>query len=127
MNQDMGNRRKPRFAVYNLTISINGKSYRICNINEYGVGFLIDAPQEFTIGGEIQPMVINGHIPVRVAGIARHVSEFSRPDKTLDFKTGWVCGVEFTSRHNPEARRLLKAYIDEMIACDPKDDDSGET
>ena len=127
MDRAMGNRKKPRYAVDNLTISINGKIYRVFNINEYGVGFLIDAPHEFNSGTDIAPMVINGHTPVRVAGIARHVSQVSGFDKTLEFKTGWVCGVEFTSRHNPEARRLLKAYIDEMTQRDPDDDDSSDT
>jgi hypothetical protein len=127
MVQDKGNRRKPRFAVCNLTISLNGRIYQVFNINEYGVGFLIDAPHDFTIGTGIEPMVINTHTPVRVAGIARHVSEVSRPGNTLEFKTGWVCGVEFTSRHNPEARRLLKAYIDEMVEPDPDDDESSNT
>ena len=126
MDRAMGNRKKPRYAVGNLTISIDGKIYRVFNINEYGVGFLIDAPQEFISGTDIAPMVINGHTPVRVAGIARHVSQISGFDKNLAFKTGWVCGVEFTSRHNPEARRLLKAYIDEMIECEPDEDESGE-
>ena len=56
MDQVLGNRKKRRFAVKDLTISINGKTYRIFNINEYGVGFLIDSPKEFEIGNEIKPI-----------------------------------------------------------------------
>lgn len=118
MDQVLGNRRKPRFSVKDLTISINGKTYRIFNINEYGVGFLIDAPEEIEIGEEIEPMILNGNIPVRVAGIARHVSHFDLPDKRLLFKSGWVCGIEFTTRHDPDAVDLLREYIEEIIDFD---------
>ena len=115
MDQVLGNRRKPRFSVKDLTISINGKTYRIFNINEYGVGFLVDAPEEIEIGNEIKPMILNGNIPVRVAGIARHVSQFGPPDKRLLFKSGWVCGIEFSTRHDPDAADLLRAYMEEII------------
>ena len=121
MDQVLGNRRKPRFSVKDLTISINGKTYRIFNINEYGVGFLIDAPEEIEIGDEIEPMILNGNIPVRVAGIARHVSHFDRPDKRLLFKSGWVCGIEFTTRHDPDAVDLLREYIEEIIDFDEEE------
>ena len=122
MNQVLGNRRKPRFSVKDLTISINGKTYRIFNINEYGVGFLVDVPQEIEIGNEIESVILNGNIPVRVAGIARHISHYSPPDKRLLFKSGWVCGMEFTTRHDPDATDLLKEYIEEIIDRDPDDD-----
>ena len=74
MDQTLGNRRKPRFAVRNLTITINGKNYRIFNINAQGVGFLIDSPDEMEIGTEIEPMIVNGRVSARVAGIPRHIS-----------------------------------------------------
>jgi hypothetical protein len=123
MDQVLGNRRKPRFSVKDLTISINGKTYRIFNINEYGVGFLVDAPEEIEIGNEIKPMVLNGNIPVRVAGIARHISHFRPPDKHLLFKSGWVCGMEFTTRHDPDAADLLRAYIEEIIDIEAEETD----
>lgn len=66
MDQLLGNRRRRRFHAKDLTLSINGKSYRIFNINEYGVGFLIDAPDEIELGTPIAPMTVNGHIPIKV-------------------------------------------------------------
>lgn len=122
MDQVLGNRRKHRFSVKDLTISINGKTYRIFNINEYGVGFLIDSPEEIEIGTEIKPMIVNGNIPVRVAGIPRHISQFRPPDKRLFFKSGWVCGTEFTTRHDLDGGRLLQEFIAENIDSHVEDD-----
>ena len=118
MDQVLGNRKKRRFAVKDLTISINGKTYRIFNINEYGVGFLIDSPEEIEIGTEIKPMTVNGNIPVQVAGIPRHISQFGRPGKHLSFKSGWVCGTEFTTRHDLGGGKLFQDFIAENIDSD---------
>ena len=118
MDQGFVNRRKQRFSVKDLTISINGKTYRIFNINEYGVGFLIDAPEEIEIGAEIKPMIVNGNIPVRVAGIPRHISQFRPPNKSLLFKSGWVCGTEFTTRDDLDGERLFQEFIAENIDRD---------
>ncbi len=118
MDQVLGNRRKRRLSVKNLTLSINGKSYRIFNINEYGVGFLVDSPEEIEIGTEIKPMTVNGNIPVRLAGIPRHVSQFRPPNKPLLFKAGWVCGTEFSTRHDPDGSKLLRDFIAENIDRD---------
>jgi hypothetical protein len=119
MVPDLGNRRQPRFSVKDLTLSINGKSYRIFNINEFGVGFLIDSPTEITVGTEIKPVITHGDVPVRVTGIARHISQFSAPNKRLYFKTGWVCGTEFTTtRNDPGGNRLLLEFIFEHVAWD---------
>lgn len=115
MDQFLGNRKKLRLFVKDSTISINGKTYRIFNINEYGVGFLIDSPDEIEIGAKIEPMILNGNIPVRVAGIARHVSQFHPPDQQLQFKSGWVCGTEFTTRLDLNGEALLKEYIAEIL------------
>lgn len=115
MDQVLGNRRKHRFSVKDLTISINGKNYRIFNINEYGVGFLIDSPEEIEIGAEIEPIIVKGHIPVRLAGIPRHVSQFHPPKKDLHFKAGWVCGAEFTTRHDPDGGKRIREFLAENI------------
>lgn len=123
MDQVLGKRKKRRFAVKDLTISINGKTYRIFNINEYGVGFLIDSPEEIKIGTEIKPMIVNGKIPVRVAGIPRHISQFRPPSKRLFFKTGWVCGTEFTTRHYNGGVKLLQEFIAENIDSDTEETD----
>ena len=121
MDQTLGNRRKPRFAVKDLTISINGKSYRIFNINEYGVGFLIDSPEEIELGTPIEPMIGKGRQSVRVTGIPRHISQIRPKGKGLHFTPGWVCGTEFTTQHNLEGGKLLEAYIAENIETEPED------
>ena len=118
MDPVLGKRKKSRFAVKNLTISINGKTYRIFNINEFGVGFLIDSPEEIEIGTEIKPMVVNGKTPVRVAGIPRHISQFRPASNRLLFKTGWVCGAEFTLRQYSGGEKLLREFIAENIDKD---------
>ena len=118
MDRVLGKRKKRRHTVKDLSISINGKTYRIFNINEYGVGFLIDSPEEIEIGTEIKPMVVNGKIPVRVAGIPRHISQFRPPSERLFFKSGWVCGAEFTTRHYNGGSRLLQEFIAENIDND---------
>ena len=115
MNQNLGNRRKPRFAVKDLTISINGKTYRIFNINQFGVGFLIDSPEEIEIGTPIEPIIGNGRQTVRVVGIPRHISQIQSKGKGLDFAPGWVCGAEFTIQHDLDGGKLLAAYIAENI------------
>jgi hypothetical protein len=116
MDQRLGNRRKYRFPVNDLTISINGKSYRIFNINEYGVGFLLDAPEAIRPGDEISHMIVNTTVPVKVAGIARHVSQYTPPEKRLYFQPGWVCGTEFSTQHDRDGHRLLETFIAETIA-----------
>ena len=118
MDQVLGNRKKRRFAVKDLTISINGKTYRIFNINEYGVGFLIDSPKEFEIGNEIKPITVNGNVPVQVAGIPRHISQLNPPGKRLLFKSGWVCGTEFTTRNDLRGGKLFQDFIAETIDSD---------
>ena len=118
MDQVLGNRRKRRFSVKDLTISINGKTYRIFNISEYGVGFLVDSPEEIQIGTEIKPMVVNGNKPVQVAGIPRHISQFRPPNSQLLFRSGWVCGTEFTTRHDLDGGRLLRDFIAEILDGD---------
>ncbi len=122
MGRALGKRKQRRFAVKDLTISIHGKTYRIFNINEFGVGFLIDQPEEIEIGTEIAPMILNAKIPVRVAGIPRHISQFHPSAKRLFFKSGWVCGAEFTRRHYSGGEKLLKEFIAENI-----DNDAEET
>ncbi len=118
MDQGLGKRKKSRFSVKDRTISINGKTYRIFNINEFGVGFLIDSPEEIEIGTEIKPMIVNGKIPVRVAGIPRHISQVRPSSNRLIFKTGWVCGAEFTLRHYSGGEKLLREFIAENIDND---------
>jgi hypothetical protein len=118
MEPGLGNRRKRRFSVKDLTISINGKSYRVFDINEDGVGFLIDSPEEIEIGTEIRPMIVNGRLPVEVAGIPRHISHFRPPGKHLHFKSGWVCGAEFSTGHDREGWKLLQEFIAENIDRD---------
>ena len=115
MNQTLGNRRRPRFAVKGWTLTINGKSYRIFNINAYGVGFLIDSPEEIAIGSPIEPMIGNGRHSVRVAGIARHISQIQPQGLDLPFTPGWVCGTEFTIQHDLDGGKLLEQYIAETI------------
>lgn len=121
MDQVLGNRKKQRFAVKDLTISVNGKTYRVVNINEHGVGFLIDSPEAIEIGTEIKPMILNGDTPVRATGIPRHISQFSPPGKGLFFKSGWVCGTEFTTRHDRDGKRLFQEFIADNIDRDVDD------
>ncbi len=124
MDQTLGNRRKPRVTVKGVTISINGKTYRIFNINSHGVGFLIDSPDEIEVGAEIRPIIDNGHHSVRVLGIARHISQLRPTGKGLRFTPGWVCGTEFTTHHDPDAGKLLKDYIAATIDDETEDIDN---
>lgn len=115
MDPVLGNRRMQRFTVKEQTISIHGKTYRIFNINEYGVGFLIDSPEEIEIGAEIEPIIGNGRQSIRVTGIARHISQLEANQTRLHFKSGWVCGTEFTTRHDLAGGKLLREFIAENI------------
>ena len=116
MDQTLGNRRQRRFPAKDLTLFINGKTYRIFNINEYGVGFLIDAPEEIQLGSEITPTIVGRGISVQVEGIPRHISHYASKESHLIFKTGWVCGTEFSTRHDRDGSRLFEKYIAENIA-----------
>jgi hypothetical protein len=118
MDQSLGNRKKHRYTVKDLTIAINGKNYNIFNINEYGVGFLIDAPNEIEIGTVINPLIGNGSKSVQVAGIPRHVSQFQPDDRRLFFRQGWVCGTEFTARDDLGGRKMLQEFIAEHMERD---------
>ncbi len=118
MDQTLGNRKKRRYTVKDLTIAINGKNYRIFNINEYGVGFLVDAPDEIEIGAMINPLINNGNKSVQLAGIPRHVSQFQSDDRQLFFRQGWVCGTEFTARDDLGGRKMLQEFIDEHLERD---------
>lgn len=118
MDPVLGNRREQRFSVKEQTISIRGKTYRIFNINEYGVGFLIDSPEDIEIGAEIEPIIVNGSRPVRVAGIPRHISQLQPARMRLHFKSGWVCGTEFTTRQDRAGGKLLREFIAENLDCD---------
>jgi len=115
VDQTLGNRRRPRFAVRDMTLTINGKTYRIFNINAHGVGFLIDSPDEVELGTEIGPMIVNGHVSARVVGIPRHISQVISSRKELHFTPGWVCGTEFTTQHDLDGGKLLEEYIAENI------------
>ncbi len=116
MDQALGNRKKKRYNVKNLTIAINGKNYQIFNINEYGVGFLIDTPDEIQVGSVITPVLLKGDKSVRVAGIPRHVSQYQSESERLYFRPGWVCGTEFTSRDDFGGKEMLRAFIAEQLA-----------
>ena len=124
MGQGLGNRRGRRFYIRNLTISLNGKTYRIFNINEYGLGFLIDSPEAIEIGSEIAPIIINGNNPVHVAGIARHISQFNHSNTHLGFQSGWICGAEFTARYDLRGHNLLRQYLAEIMGLETEDSDN---
>jgi hypothetical protein len=109
------NRKKRRLRPTDLTVSVNGKPYRIININEHGVGFLVDSPEEIEINIEINPLTINGNKSVQIAGIPRHISQYQSPDKRLYFRSGWVCGAEFTTQHDLNGVKLLLEYLAENI------------
>lgn len=116
MDPDLGNRRRQRYPVKDMTISISGKSYRIFNISELGVGFLIDSPDEIEIGTEIRSSIVNKTKTVPVTGIPRHVSQFQQAKSPLQFQTGWVCGTEFTTQLDVDGGQMLKDFIAENIA-----------
>ncbi len=107
------NRKKRRLFAKKRTLSINGKKYQIFNINEYGVGFLIHRPQEIKIGKTIEPIISFNNHPIRMTGVARHVSQFHASESRLYFQTGWVCGTEFTTQHDPEVWKLFKDSLAE--------------
>ena len=111
--QNLGNRRQERYSGKKVTLTINGKNYEVFNINEYGVGFIIDTPDEITIGEEIRSIIHYGDTPVRAIGISRHVSQVHQTRSQLHFQPGWVCGAEFTTQHDPEGWQLLRRYITE--------------
>lgn len=117
MDPGLGNRRTQRYSVKNMTISINGKSYRIFNINEFGVGFLIDSPDEIEIGTQIHPMIAGADRSVQVMGIPRHVSQYRCADDRLHFRSGWVCGTEFTTQQDLAGGQMLRDFIAENIAA----------
>jgi hypothetical protein len=111
MEPKLGNRRKKRFPGKKITISIDGKIYQIVNINEYGVGFIIDTPDEIIIGNKIEPIIFFDNVPVQAIGIPRHISQLQPSENKLLFKSGWVCGTEFTAQHDPEGWELFQQYI----------------
>jgi len=113
MGQKLGNRRQERFCVKKVTLTLNGKNYKVFNINEYGVGFILHTPDEISIGNEIEPILSFGNSPVRTTGIPRHVSLLRQPRNQLHFQSGWVCGTEFTTQYDPEGWQFLQRYITE--------------
>ena len=115
MDQPTGKRRKPRLTVKDMTLTINGKTYRVVNINEYGVGFLVDSPDGVAIGDTLEATLDIGRLPVKVAGIARHVSQLTPVDRHLRFRSGWVCGTEFTTRHIHDGGALFEAYLADVL------------
>ncbi|HSO21158.1 MAG TPA: hypothetical protein VLT88_16945, partial [Desulfosarcina sp.] len=111
----MGKRRRHRFSAKDLTITIDGRTYRVFNINEHGLGFLVDSPAAIEIGGSLKPLVINAPVPVRITGIPRHVSLCQAAQKTPAFKPGWVCGLEFSTRRDPDGQKLLLQFLAEAF------------
>ena len=120
MDQTLGNRKKRRYTVKDLTISINGKSYHIFNINEYGVGFLINKPDEIEVGSTLTQRIHGKEKSVQIAGIARHVSHYQPEATRLFFRQGWVCGTEFTARDDMGGQQMLQEFIAEQLALDSK-------
>lgn len=118
MNPSQGKRRKRRIHLKDTSLKIEGTSYKIVNINEYGVGFLINSPEDIEIGSPLGPMVFEGSESVQVNGIPRHISQLTNPDSKLYFKTGWVCGTEFSTAHDIECGKLLSCFISEHIRED---------
>ncbi len=115
MSQLLDNRKKDRIAITNLKIRIAGKTYKVVNINEFGVGFLVNSLEAVKIGKMISGIVIEGERSVIVAGIPRHLSLVSDQTLNLKFKPGWVCGTEFTTTHDIESGKILAAFISEHI------------
>ncbi len=118
MNPSPYNRKKRRIKLKDLSLKIKGKSYQIININEYGVGFLINSPEAIEIGSKLGPIVFEGSESVQVTGIPRHISQLVEPESRLYFRTGWVCGTEFATAHDIEAGKLLSKFISEHIGED---------
>ena len=46
-------RRSARSRVTNLDLKINNRPYKVFNINEHGVGIVVNRPGELAIGEEI--------------------------------------------------------------------------
>lgn len=115
MSSDPGNRRQRRVQVQNMTLSINGKTYQVFNLNKYGVGFLVDSPDEFTVGDEIRSMILNATLPVIIAGTPRHISAYP-PSQTLHFRKGWVCGAEFSVKRDEGQEALIQQILRDTLA-----------
>lgn len=94
------------------------KVYRVVNINELGVGFMVNSPESIKIGKNIMGMVIEGKRSVVAAGIPRHVTMVHNHMLNLKFKPGWVCGTEFTTTHDIENGKILADFIHEHIKAE---------
>jgi len=112
------NKRERRLLDKNPVISINGKVYRILNIDERGAGFLIDSPQDIKITAVVEPTIDQNKSAGRAPRIPRFISLFNPPNRRLLFKTAWICGPAFSTRYDPDARKLLQEFIAENIYHD---------
>ncbi|MDL2269743.1 hypothetical protein LJC71_10120 [Desulfosarcina sp. OttesenSCG-928-A07] len=115
MKRNSDNRRKRRLQVKNLTLSINGKTYLVFNINEYGAGFMVSHPEEFIVGQEIAAMTINTRPPITTGGIPRHISAYTPPEQELFFQKGWVCDAEFNIQHDVGKNNLIEQVLRGLI------------
>ena len=107
-----------RYFDEHTTVSINGKIYRILNINDQGAGFLFDSMEDFIITGAVEPRFVVDKSAGDAIATPRFILLYNFTNLRLHFKTGWIYGPEFTTRKNFNARKLLQEFIAEDIDGD---------
>lgn len=107
-------KREHRNSDNHATLVINGKVYRILNINGQGAGFLFDCPEDI-ITGAVEKKIVGDESKGDVTAEPRFILSFNFANRRLLFKSGWIYGPEFTTRHDFNARKLLKEFIAENI------------
>jgi hypothetical protein len=114
-------KREGGFVEKNMTISINGKVYRIVNINEGGVGFLFDSDQDINPLTVLSSRGRQNKPAVHASSIPRFLIARRSPTRPLLFKSGWIYGPEPSTRHDLGGKKLLQDFIAEHIYCETEE------
>jgi hypothetical protein len=107
-----------RYSDEHATVSINGKVYRLLNINDQGAGFLFDSMEDIIINGAVEPRFVGNLSAGGATAVPRFILLYNFANRRLRFKSGWIHGPVFTTRHDLNARKLLQEFIAENINRD---------
>jgi hypothetical protein len=111
-------KRERRYSDSHATLSMNGKAYRILNINEQGAGFLFDCREDIVMSGAVAPRIVGDRSDGGTMAAPRFILLSNFANRKLFFKSGWIHGPEFTTRHDLNAQKLLQEFMAECIDCE---------